>query len=541
MTLRLSLLSSLVICALAAIPARAQVGTVLGAPGTCVRTFYIDFATGSDANNGTAKGTPWQHSPYMTGWTGTYTHAAGDCEIFKGGVTWTNGAMPLYVQAAGSSSHEDYYGVDQTWYTGGAWARPIFDCQSTVGCNVVIHQAGGESYITYDSLELRGAWLAANVNGWTFYSSDGAGNTILNNLYIHNWRMSHTWTNDSAVGGIYFNTDTGSFDGNIVQNTLIDNSDGGYMATGDGSVQTASAGGVAVRSPQDLVFNEIRNVSSFVLHGGRNVHDNFLHDSVSSWDGTYHTNTFYIDSWQNGTITIPEYVYRNRIVNSNANAAELYPSPCYFASQVLTITEYYFDNVVMHSSNYGVDIDANQTGCGNNTANLYFYNNTIQIPSSNLTGCARATPRSGTKINNVIWTNNHCIYDSGGAVDFSNATSSSQTTSIIESNANATTYGYSFVSTGSTLNYAPTNATCNGNSGASTCTISNGTNLNSTCSGSPLSPNLCEDINLVGRPSAWDIGAYQYSSGGGGGGCPCGVPVTSFPYWVKQPLEIWVH
>lgn len=58
-------------------------------------THYIDFAAGSDGNNGTAKGTPWQYAPGMPGCSSNcaaYSHSAGDHFIFKGGVTWQNTA-----------------------------------------------------------------------------------------------------------------------------------------------------------------------------------------------------------------------------------------------------------------------------------------------------------------------------------------------------------------------------------------------------------------------------------------------------------------
>ena len=81
-------------------------------------TYYIDYASGADGNNGAAKATPLKHHPYMTGWTGSYSHSAGDRFIFKGGVTWPNACFPLTVQAGGASGTPDYYGVDATWYTG---------------------------------------------------------------------------------------------------------------------------------------------------------------------------------------------------------------------------------------------------------------------------------------------------------------------------------------------------------------------------------------------------------------------------------------
>ena len=56
---------------------------------TWATTYYIDYVTGSDSSVApTSKTTPWKRHPYMIGFTGSYSHAAGDIFIFKGGVTW---------------------------------------------------------------------------------------------------------------------------------------------------------------------------------------------------------------------------------------------------------------------------------------------------------------------------------------------------------------------------------------------------------------------------------------------------------------------
>src|SRR5579862_904931 len=100
------------------LPAAAQSG----------RTFYIDYASGSNSNPGT-KASPWKSHPYMqagAGCTGggtapAYSHQAGDHFIFKGGVTWPAACFTLDIRAGGNSGAQDYYGVDQSWYSGGAW------------------------------------------------------------------------------------------------------------------------------------------------------------------------------------------------------------------------------------------------------------------------------------------------------------------------------------------------------------------------------------------------------------------------------------
>jgi hypothetical protein len=62
-------------------------------------TYYIDYVGGSDANNGTSTGTPWQRFPSDVNATGVSdgtTLVAGDTVIFKGGVTYVATAnLPL--------------------------------------------------------------------------------------------------------------------------------------------------------------------------------------------------------------------------------------------------------------------------------------------------------------------------------------------------------------------------------------------------------------------------------------------------------------
>lgn len=56
-------------------------------------TYYVNASTGSDANTGT-ESSPWKKSPYMTGFSGKYTHAAsGDSFILKG--TFTKDCFPM--------------------------------------------------------------------------------------------------------------------------------------------------------------------------------------------------------------------------------------------------------------------------------------------------------------------------------------------------------------------------------------------------------------------------------------------------------------
>ena len=153
-------------------------------------TYYIDHATGSDSNAGTSKGSPWKSHPFMPTWTGSgYAHAIGDRFIFKGGVTWPNACFGFDISVAGNGTTSDYYGVDLTWFTGGSFARPIFDCggsKPASGSNIIYC---GSSYIVIDNLELTGLyWDSSNqAFGLAVISVNLQTNVVIQNCYIHSW------------------------------------------------------------------------------------------------------------------------------------------------------------------------------------------------------------------------------------------------------------------------------------------------------------------------------------------------------------------
>ncbi len=96
--------------------------------GPCqAATYYIDYASGSDTNNGLSKSAPWKRCPGMKGFAGRYAHRAGDAFVFKGGVTWDEHALPLAVANSGIAGSEDKYTVDAAWYAGSSWSEPVFD------------------------------------------------------------------------------------------------------------------------------------------------------------------------------------------------------------------------------------------------------------------------------------------------------------------------------------------------------------------------------------------------------------------------------
>lgn len=118
---------------------------------TFAATYYVDYVGGSDANAGTATGTAWKRCPGMNGFVGTYTHAAGDRFIFKGGVTWTSNCFPWTIGYSGSAGNVDTYTTDHAWYSGGEWSQPVFDANHTAPAGGMLNGIS-KSYLTFNDL-----------------------------------------------------------------------------------------------------------------------------------------------------------------------------------------------------------------------------------------------------------------------------------------------------------------------------------------------------------------------------------------------------
>jgi hypothetical protein len=148
-------------------------------------TYYIDYNAANDSANGTAKETPWKRAPGMKGFAGSYTHAAGDVFIFKGGVTWPAAALPLTIGYSGTAGNIDTYTVDQTWYTGGAYDYPVFNGNNSLGANsyIIGDNSVSQSYILINGLKLIKTWGTDGTGSTAKFT--GGGNSIeISNCYL---------------------------------------------------------------------------------------------------------------------------------------------------------------------------------------------------------------------------------------------------------------------------------------------------------------------------------------------------------------------
>jgi hypothetical protein len=428
--------------------------------------YYCDYSAGADSNSGTSKSSPWKRQPYMAGFSGSYSHAAGDQFIFKGGVTWAAACFPMNIAAGGSGSTNDYYGVDTTWFTGSAWTKPVFD-----GNYAVSGIVGIISNVTLDNLELRHVASSAS-DGWGLVAvnTGSSANTLIENCFLHGWK--ETGGTDGAHGGYYAGSYTAStITTNVIQNTEISNLE-------------SPNNGTAVRFGGKLIGCKIHDNSSAVLFCTELTNSQIYNINGNPFDGEYHPNGCYLDSATLGQTVgyIRGCIFHD--VTGGANMAYLNGR---FA------TQYCYNNLF-----YGVlpgqrpiEIDAYDYGANAVSGNYYIWNNTFDC-SSDGGDAMRVVPRSPSVPILIQVQNNQVIGGSlGSASGDGSGVSVIVDHNLTETKAQGTTAGYTtanfYVSTGAT---SPTV-----DAGEST-----------------PSKIFTTDILGVSRPqgAAWDIGAYEF-------------------------------
>ena len=489
-------------------------------------TYYI-AASGSDSNNGTAKTTPWLHAPGMPSCSGTcagHTPTAGDQFIFRGGDTWHfgnssaapfigNGGWSWSGWSGTSSSNMIYIGVDQTWYSGSSWARPILTADNPTSTSAVsscAYRVGGSGganqmvvlngvkFIQFDNFEMTGLCWNDTGTGYQdqYINHNGAstGNSngyIISNVYIHGWTHTAFHCGSGACGG------AGAFEGYnqaggvTLQYNVVDGSD-----SDDTTLDTIFADGYIVQ------YNVIRHVGgSSVPNNCHLVHDNLFEYINNSSDGAEHSDVLMCYGEAGLGSSSPNMFYNNvfRYIGTEHSEAPSVSTLWLFPPSGQT--DYVFNNVVhdiYSQSNY---FSLNQGG-GPGGGNMTMYNNTMVNAAI---GCT-----AGGSITAV---NNQWVGISGSAFNCSVTESSA----LYMPAATASSQGYT-----SANDYAPTLAT-NSTVGAGANLTSSCTTLPALCSGTGTACSYnstshtvsCPGTTVNARPSsgAWDTGAYEFKTG----------------------------
>lgn len=160
-------------------------------------TYYIDYVSGADANNGTSTSTPFKHCPGdpRASDNANITLSAGDIVVFEGGVTYefASGDSDSYISANASGTTGnviEYRSGDQhspQWGT----TRAIIDgtySNLLAGNRMGVIDLQGYSYITVNGLEITKSGDLSPDDpyvGLLAWDATTGSNIIVKNNYIH--------------------------------------------------------------------------------------------------------------------------------------------------------------------------------------------------------------------------------------------------------------------------------------------------------------------------------------------------------------------
>jgi hypothetical protein len=435
-----------------------------------------------------------------------YTHQAGDQFIFKGGVTWPAACFPMNIIAGGSSNtSRDTYTVDQAWFAGGGFAKPIFAGQN-VSMDGMIYVSA--SNITLSYLDV-GGWKVAAVNGntadcdqATIIVNRGGSNITASYMYLHDWLVpviptlvggSTQPVHGITSGGMCINQ-FGHF------NIVLDHSEVSDAANTVGGSELAVGAcganiGIQYTHCHDLYEgivnhdaihdNEFNRIawpcqgsppSSCGADAFNNtvVHTNIIESSINEGDGPVYNNYIHdtgvfgeiIDECAQGVI------YNNVITNTSRVAIRFQWCGGDSASSVAYVSNNTVDETNCVNRDGGCPWGAyeySRSALGGNAAILKFQNN-IAIGSG-----ASLAPAGGSTV-----TPNYSM-----------------------SASEAATYGFTPAN-----KYKPSSSDPN--------VSGQGANLSSLCSG--ILGALCQDDSgtmwfggsYIARATAWDLGAYAF-------------------------------
>lgn len=507
---------------------------------TCT-TCYIDYVGGADTNDGTAKSTggghgPWQHAPGMfvcTSNCAAQTPVHGDSYIFKGGVTWPNASLGWnWIWSGNATTHSPgcagtgciYLGIDQTWFTGGSWSRPILNGQGSAVAtpsggvaNCILRLYG--NYTIVDNIEFTGLfWSGSPAYGTGVNIALGAGspgigtNDEIMNTYIHGWsHATHAGGTSENPCGIL--GDTGIPNNNV--NTIAHNN------AIDGSDTDQASCSAFFGAPPYIQSNFVQYVtSSAVVNGTVLVDGNTFVNIEPSFDTSAHENGLEINASQ-------------AVQVSNNLIAHLGPGVlAFWCAPYPTFTCTVFNNLIYDTDTGNVfDVAPAVWTTGNCTkgAGVYCtasgttkaYNNTVECgPDSNPNAvCVAGIDSTATA---VILENNHWITNAtspNGGMWSSSGPTPTTNTNLLQSKATASGQGYT---SAEAYPFSPI-------SPGSGSTVGAATNLTGSLCGTFAA--LCSDFTAgvfynatthvvtsgnrtaTARPStgaSWDIGAYQY-------------------------------
>lgn len=513
-------------------------GSVTLASLGVTQCYYVS-SSGLDSNSGTTEGSPWLHLPTMSTFTGSYTAAVGDGIIVEGGSIWhkSSGSPSTgswSISSSGNSSHPIYYGVDPTWFSGGSFARPVFNQDNALSTSTVGSCSFADDGTTF--LSVSGGYIILDGFEWTGNCMSGSGdssivnpisgnNVIIERQYVHGWSMTSGVGDD---GGTKFGNQSNSTSNttNRYLFNVIDGADStfGTSCNTPSCVSSGTATGWAFGDGWDVEYNVIRHVSNGVQAGQiayliGNFFEYLFEPTISGRHGNVVEMNF-------GNNCVNGVDYNN--VTGNVDEGINWIQNC--------SNFYIFNNVWFNDQHFAPDPNG-FLFCGPNTGGqttavvtVQFYNNTAQ--DIKIAACGASSDGAGWAAGSGITFENNHVMDftavssggffgcNGGSCPITdNGGEVYQTTSV------ANGQGYTYAN-----HWAPTSGT--------NATVGHANNVTSAfCSTLPnaLAIAACEAgtsgavketsnwgglfasypaIAVNSRPAsgAWDAGAYEFAA-----------------------------
>jgi hypothetical protein len=512
------------------------------AGGASATTYYI-AANGADSNNGTAKTTPWLHAPGMTGCTGTCnstTPQPGDSFILRGGDTWHFGNSGLSPYVGGNSPHWNwnwagssggcqldssagtivktgciYIGVDQSWFSGGSWSRPIMSGDNSAQTGYVgscsFEQSNqnfffiSKSYVIQDNFEwTEWCWTGGAGAVITFLSGYGEAT----NNYFHGWTLGSSATDQFRMISC---NGTGCSNNSfiLIDHNVFDGSDASLGST------AGKASGFALGAGYEISYNVFWHISNGYIGGSApGIHDNLFYYLMEPSDST-HGNIIE----QQGAPAQGTFFYNNLMfVTNEGEGINIYTSsgnPAYVFNNISYLYRTTFSGGTPINSNDGTNCFLPENTGSSGSRTFYFFNNTFD------SACA-VSPKNISLTQ--IFENNHLIGYSPAALSaVAQPAITDDGSEVYQTESAANGQGYR-----TSNNYAPT--------ASNNATVGAGTNVaTSICNTMSYAPAAAACISAYGgvtynqsehaavqntakpRPSGggWDVGAYQFGAGSG--------------------------
>jgi hypothetical protein len=499
-------------------------------------TYYISASTGSDAHTAASaksKTTPWAHAPGMANCAlncANYTPVAGDRFIFKGGETWGNASFKWAWNWSGTSGARIYLGVDQSWYTGRSWTRPIFDAEGMVMSSGNVFLRNNGNYVTVDNIEFRGFFgVAGQGFGNNTYINPGASTgMILEHCYLHGWSTeSDALVFVAITGNPAFPSLTVDF---TVRYNVFSGKDSPEGLADPDCTSSCRAKGSAMFNGISYMYGNYCEyvITCYVGSAFKEAAYNWFTELRLTTDGLAHGNLFESILDGPGAPLFHDNVLCN---NRVAGAVTLWLIP------EKNSTTYAWNNVICNPGianivNLGDGTPVNAPLC---CGRVVFVNNTVEcgpdgdlfyshsgalINTSDVTHVCVTVTGPGTGEVDAVIKNNHFITSHATPIS-GTGRSLIQSNNVTQPRAAALAQGYGFAQF--PYKFSPTTVT-----GA---TIDAGATLAPDCA---IMYTLCSDtrygvvyddvahtVTLLGRTAntrligaAWDVGAYEFGQGG---------------------------